>query len=100
MNSKLVKLEAAQAQIQGTLRGLVEQMGTLQATIERDRDGKQSAEVTRQALDRMRSEILGAMATKQTEGAKPVYVHSKQSANETRQELDAIKSAIGAKASN
>ena len=70
----MAKMETAQAQIQGTLRGLVEQMGTLQATVERD--GKQSAEETKQTMDRMRSEILEALATatKQTEKrAEPVY---------------------------
>ena len=75
VDGKLAKLEAAQAQIQGTLRGLVEQMGTLKATVERD--GKQSAEETKKARDRMRSEILEAVATatKQAEkSAEPVYL--------------------------
>ena len=75
VDSKLAKLEVAQAQIQGTLSGLVEQMGTLQATVERN--GKQSAEETKMARDRMRSEILKALTTKQTEVAnKPVYVRT------------------------
>ena len=71
MNSKLAKLEAAQRQIG-------DQVTELLATVERN--CKQSAEETKQTMDQMRSEIMEAVTTKQTEGAnKPVYVYVRAS---------------------
>ena len=59
---KLAKLEAAQRQIG-------EQVAELRVAVERN------ATETGQAMDQVRSEILGAMATKQAESAvaEPVY---------------------------
>ena len=56
-----------------TQRHLESQVVELQATVERN--CKQSAEETRKALDRVRNEIIGAIATKQAESSKPVYLN-------------------------
>ena len=68
VDAKLAEMAAAMQ------RQLESQVVELQAIVERN--CKKSAEEMGQALDRVRNEILDALATKQAEGAnKPIYLN-------------------------